>query len=700
VESLARELYGFQADAQRLPSEYDQVFKLTDCDGHAFILKVMHPARDSSFVDLQCKTLRYLERQAHRLPLPRVIATKKGEDFTQRGSDGGERLVWLLRYLPGKVLAEVRPHAPELLWHVGELVGRVDQALQGFHHPATRRDLKWNLANALWIRDHLHLIEGPARRALLERAIARFEAEVVPQMPDLRRSVIYGDANDYNVLVHWDPDAAAPTVGLIDFADMHEGLIVADAAVTAAYALLGKTDPLSATSSIVAGFHRALPLEPSELQLLFPLIVMRLAVSVVNSAMRKPSRPDDPYITISEAPAWAALERLAAVHPRLAHYTFRHACGLEPVPSAAPVRNWLEAHPDAIAPIIDIDCHGHPPHVMDLGVGSTLLGADPQRSQTRNWGPIIAEELRRADSSVGIGRYDEARFVPDATRSVGRDCPIDALHTIHIGMDIFVVGGTLVLAPLAATVHRVSNTGAAHDGGATVILRHALEGEAAFFTLYRPLAPESVVTLIEGAAIARRGVIGRLASNGQSGGAAHFHFQLITDLLDAAADFPGMIPAAHRAVWQGLSPDPNLILGVPRERFPVEPSLAETMAQRRRRLGSNLSVSYRHPLKIVRGWRQHLYDDTGRPYLDVFNNVPLVGHSHPRIVEAVSRQLGLLNTNTRYLHDTVLRYAQRLTELLPAPLQVCYFVNSGSEANELAIRMARTHTRAESARVV
>src|SRR5207245_10122158 len=67
-------------------------------------------------------------------------------------------------------------------------------------------------------------------------------------------------------------------------------------------------------------------------------------------------------------------------------------------------------------------------------------------------------------------------------------------------------------------------------------------------------------------------------------------------------------------------------------------------------------------------WMQYLYDDTGRAYLDVYNNVPLVGHSHPRVVQAAQAQLGLLNTNTRYLHDNVNRYAERLTRLLPQPL--------------------------------
>ncbi|MEE8522931.1 MAG: aminotransferase class III-fold pyridoxal phosphate-dependent enzyme, partial [Thermoanaerobaculia bacterium] len=118
----------------------------------------------------------------------------------------------------------------------------------------------------------------------------------------------------------------------------------------------------------------------------------------------------------------------------------------------------------------------------------------------------------------------------------------------------------------------------------------------------------------------------------------------------------------------------------------------ETLAARRRHLGPSLSISYRQPLKIVRGWMQYLFDHRGRPYLDAVNNVCHVGHCHPRVVEAACRQMERLNTNTRYLYDQLTEYAERLTAILPDPLSVCYFVCSGSEANDLALRMARTHT--------
>ena len=86
---------------------------------------------------------------------------------------------------------------------------------------------------------------------------------------------------------------------------------------------------------------------------------------------------------------------------------------------------------------------------------------------------------------------------------------------------------------------------------------------------------------------------------------------------------------------------------------------------------------------------QYLIEADGRRYLDCVNNVAHVGHAHPDVVRAGQRQMAALNTNTRYLHEAMLEYAERLTATLPEPLGVCYFVNSGSEANELAIRMAR-----------
>ena len=109
---------------------------------------------------------------------------------------------------------------------------------------------------------------------------------------------------------------------------------------------------------------------------------------------------------------------------------------------------------------------------------------------------------------------------------------------------------------------------------------------------------------------------------------------------------------------------------------------------------------YREPLHIIRGWRQNLYDSSGRAYLDCVNNVAHVGHCHPRVVRAAADQMARLNTNTRYLDENLVEYIERLTATLPPPLSVVYLVCSGSEANELALRLARAHTGRDSVVVV
>lgn len=118
---------------------------------------------------------------------------------------------------------------------------------------------------------------------------------------------------------------------------------------------------------------------------------------------------------------------------------------------------------------------------------------------------------------------------------------------------------------------------------------------------------------------------------------------------------------------------------------------------RKKWIGKNVSLSYDpRPLHIVRGQGQYLFDRSGKQYLDCINNVAHVGHCHPKVVAAGQQQMALLNTNTRYLHENLTRYAEKLTASLPSSLQVCFFVCTGSEANELALRLARTYTNKQS----
>ena len=608
---LAREFYGLEATARALPGEYDDNFHLTIADGHAFVLKVMHPARDQSFIDLQCQALRHLEKRAPQMALPRVTPNRNGELFaSMTAADGSARLVWLLTFVNGKILAGVRPHSPELLGDLGRFLGEMDAALQSFTHAAAYRELKWDFSRAGWIKEHLKQIADSKRRALVEKFLALYEAEVVPVLPRLRRSVIYGDANDYNVLVSDPWPQPRRIAGVIDFGDMHHGITASEAAIAAAYAILRKEDPLRAAAAIVSGYHGAFPLEELELSVLYALIGTRLAVSVTNSAYRKTLKPDDPYVTISEASAWEALERLAKIHPRFAHYTFRAACGLPSVPQGEKIKRWLEASAGTAASILDVDLRTAPSLVFDLSVGSTFLGADPSAAECTAATEKIFQEMKRAGAAVGVGRYDESRLVYTSPLFGASGNPTDERRTIHLGMDLFVEPGAAIRAPLDGAIHIVANNSAPLDYGPLVILRHeSSEGEE-FFTLYGHLSKDSLVRLEAGQRIARGKQFARVGSAQENGGwTPHVHFQVILDLLELGADFPGVAYASQRPVWTSLSPDPNLLPGIPADRFPAkEPASSETLAARRALLGKNISISYQHPLKIVRGWMQYLYD--------------------------------------------------------------------------------------------
>src|SRR5882724_8345513 len=183
AEDFARELYGLIVTAKSLPGEYDDNFHLTNekASAHAaggplaapaFVLKVMHPAREPDFIDLQCRALQHLAERAPQILVPRVCSTKNGDNFTViTTTDGSQRLAWLLTYVPGKTLVEARPHSDELLTSLGRLLGEMDVALADFSHPAAHRELKWDFARSEWIRKHVPLIADPSRRALVEKVL-------------------------------------------------------------------------------------------------------------------------------------------------------------------------------------------------------------------------------------------------------------------------------------------------------------------------------------------------------------------------------------------------------------------------------------------------------------------------------------------------------------------------------------------------
>ncbi len=700
---IAKEVFGVDAAAQELPSERDQNFHLKAVHGEEFVLKIASAADSVEVLDFQNRAMEHIGQNVPSIRCPRVCLTPAGEKIARvADAEGLSHYVRMLTYLPGRFFAHARPHSAGLLRSLGQLFGLMDKALANFSHPAARRKLKWDVREAgSIIRSSLMHIQNRKRRALVEHFLRLFETEVAPHLPTLRTSVIHNDGNDYNILVavlgenDAEPGALRAT-GIIDFGDMLHSITAGEAGIAAAYALLGKANPLAAASNVVAGYHETFPLTEQEIGILYPLLCTRLATSVAVSAVQQKEEPEKPYLSVSENQAWEALDKLAAISPQLAHYTFRRACGLAPCPRGEPVSNWLRNNHGRIGPVVAADLNGSNAICFDFSVGSLELGNLQELADVRGFTNLLLRRMRACGAAVGIGGYNEARAIYISEPFKTASDEIESWRTVHLGIDLFQEPGSAVFAPIEGTVHSFQNNGAPLDYGPTIILEHSMgEGCGKFFTLYGHLTGDSLEGLRPGMPVAKGAQIGRIGNfPGNGGWAPHVHFQIICDMLGRTGDFPGVASPDEREIWLSLCPDPNLVLGMEQDLLPHRKrDVHEILAARQKSLGRSLSVSYRGPLKIVRGFMQHLYDEEGRRYLDAVNNVPHVGHSHPRVVEAACLQAAVLNTNTRYLHENLVRYAERLCSLLPEPLRVCFFVNSGSEANDLALRLAHTHTR-------
>jgi len=698
ASALARDIYGVDATSSALPSERDQNFLLRCQSGERFVLKVANALEDRAMLEAQQRAMSWIAERA-RLS-QRIAQTPSGDQVTEiRSTSGVSHFVWMVTWLPGTPLGAVRRHSPALLRDLGRRLGQIDRALEGFDHPALRRDFHWDLANGLSVvREFESLIEDQEARLLVGKTVEEFEREVAPVLPMLRKSAIHNDANDYNVIVGGGDDLYTKNqsvVGLIDFGDMIYSFTVADLAVAIAYAVLNKRDPLAAAAEIVNGYHAEYALTEAELAALFGLARLRLCMSLCIGAHQRRQRPGDEYLAISQRPIRETLPVLAQIHPRFAEAAFRHACGLPPAPKAESVIEWLRSNAHTFAPVLNDDPRVAPCLVLDLSVGSPLVSGDERENLEPKMTERIFGALAASGARIGVGRYDEARLLYTSPLFASGGVLTDEQRAVHLGVDLFMGAGAPVFAPIDGEVHAFARNPEPLDYGHVIILKHRTSNGHDFYTLYGHLSAESLEGLSVGKPVAKGERIADLGSPAENGGwTPHLHFQIITDLLDSDCDFPGVCRASRRDVWRSLSPDPNLILGIPEDLFPPSaPGKTETLAARRRALGRNLSVAYSEPVKIVRGWMQYLFDEEGRRYLDAYNNVPHVGHCHPRVVEAGRRQMAALNANTRYLHDSINRYAEALCATLPDSLSVCFLVNSGSEANELALRLARAHTR-------
>ncbi|MDE4134367.1 aminotransferase class III-fold pyridoxal phosphate-dependent enzyme [Phaeobacter sp. QD34_3] len=682
--------WGIEAELTRLDGEYDLNFLARTADGTGYIVKAMRPGCAEQLVDLQVQALDHIASVAPDLPCPRVIRSGNGAAMLPIADESGaERLLWVINELPGRCYAKAAPKSAALIHEVGEVLGRTDKALADFQHSGLERDFKWNLMQAGWIADDLDCITEPVRRALLDEINASF-SDLHPALSVLPMQAIHNDANDYNIIVAGSLSEPRRVSGLIDLGDMCRAPRICDLAIAAAYIVLDHPEPEAALAALVSGYHAAYPLTPAEVDMIWPLLRMRLAVSVVNSTLMAAENPDDPYVTISQAPAWRFLEG-HDLNAKLVNARLRAACGLPVVDGADRVLEWLDAERGNFAPLMGTD-------LADAPMGSLSV---ENSTWPQNPFDMPLEEAARVGEEYGsgiwLGYYNEPRLIYTAPAFRKGRWKASNRRTVHLGVDGFAPAGEPLYAPLAGEVFIVENRAHHLDYGGTIILRHETPAGDAFYTLYGHLDPECCDRLKPGDHVAKGEAFCRLGDATQNGGwAPHVHFQLAMTTDGIEADWPGVGDPDEMYLWHAICPNPAALMNLPDGKTCYQPTdKAEVLKGRRAHFGGNLSLTYSDPVMLLRGWKHHLFDEWGRPYLDAYNNVPHVGHAHPRIQAVAADQLKRMNSNTRYLHPAQVAFAEKILSKLPAPFEVCFFVNSGTEANELALRLARAHSGAK-----
>ena len=676
--------YLIDGTVQRVDGEYGGTFHFRDTAGMQYLVKVTPDAVDHGRIELENVVLSKLEQNGLDVATPRLIPNRHGQ--VECLISGG--ILRVFSWIDGRMYAHVNPRTSDLRYDLGRRLGEVKKVLLQLSTPEENWSFDWSPHNYSWIENALDVFNDDDR-TVITSLFTKCKAALEDRLNDLPWGVNYNDANDYNIVVSNDPETPR-VLGFIDFGDVQCGPAINDLAICLTYAMMDCDAPLDAAFDVVKGYHSVTPLSERDLAVLMPLAIARLLISYTKARQRAFVEPDNTYWQISARPAWKLLRQLQGVSLHFAQSILRSACDYEPCPKHAAVCNWLTGHQQDIFPVLGFAVEDSSVCVFDWSAGSPDIPNLAYLDDIDSFTVTVFDEMQQAKAAVGIGRYDEPRLVytTEEYNMPGDNGPRS--RTIHIGLDLFMPAGTPLYAPLDGTVQTIVNDAGDKEYGPLLILKHQVEG-LTFFTLYGHNSIATLEMWAKGDRVKKGDKIAEIGDYPENGNwVPHSHFQIITDLLDYSDDFPGVADPVHRTVWKSICPDPNLIMGFDSKMTTYqEGDVAQLLAKRKQLIGPNLSVSYGRPLHIVRGWQCRLFTSDGRSFLDTRNNIAHVGHEHPHVTAAGIRQMAVVNTNTRYLHHVRLECAARLLATLPDQLKYIYFVNSGSEANDLALRIAR-----------
>ncbi len=651
--TLLREAFGVDGKLRELGSHQDRNYLVETRGGARFVLKVAREGLGRPALEAENAAMLRVAAMGLPFEVPVPQPAPDGSLIVRATTtSGAAHDLRLVTWIDGEPLDRAGYLAPAVLRAHGAMAARIAIALDGFDHPALDRALQWDIRHARSVVEALApFASSPARRLAAEGAATRAAQALTSLSAAQRIRTVHQDVTDVNTVTRRDAAGRPMPVGLIDFGDLSRTWLAAELAVTIAADVLRDLDrPLRTAREVATGFLPLLPLEEAELEAVWPMVVARAAAVAVSGDQQAALEPENSYVASVRDEEWAALEVVAGVPPVLATEVLRAAAGLGParrvpIPTRPPV-----APVELPANVV----------VLDLSTTSDALAA----SATGDLSAVA--RLLGGASGPALGRWGEGRLVdavPDA---------IDEAPSVHLGVDCFGAPGTPVRAPAAGRVRLVPDGVVIGFEGADL----RLEG----------ISPSAA----DGAELAAGEPIGEIAPAGLDGLPPHVHVQLVTV---PGLDAPRRAVPSLEGAWLALCPDPSEFAGLRHGSAAAPPDDPRRLLGRRDRVLAGVQVHYFDvPPTIERGWRHHLVDTRGRAYVDIVNNVAVLGHSHPAVEEAVARRLRRLNTNSRFLYGVIVEFAEALAARFPAPLDTVFLVNTGSEANELALRLARTAT--------
>lgn len=646
AEEILATHYGLRASATSLGSQQDKNFVVTGPDGEIVgVLKIANPAFNAAEIEAQDLAADRIAEAEPSLRVAAPLPNLAGQKCTAlTGLVDGTAYVRLLRYLPGGTLLDSGYLSPTAVAGLGDVAGRVSRALEGFSHPGLDRILQWDLRyGADVVAELISHVADPSQRARIEAATQDAWARIAPHADDLPRQAVHLDLTDANVVVSRSAGSSSHPDGVIDFGDLSDSWAVSELAITVS-SVLGHagTEPTSILPAVRA-FHALRPLTTVEVDTLWPLLVLRTAVLLVSGAQQAMLDPDNPYITEQSDGEWRMFEQATSVPIDVMTEVIRTDLDLAGRPG--PV--------EAMVPLVDVD----PASVVTLDLGTTSDAYDFAFSYDGSLRSGVEDELARAAVQDGaqlvVTQYGQARL--SRTRKLSQESP----DVVATGISLWAASSTTMVAPWdgEVTADDVVTLRGAHYA-LTLTGAHAVASGSV--SAGQPLAEAPAGQWVE---VGVRPV-------GAPAAPLFTRFEMA----------PG---------WLALTRDPRPLLGL---RAVDAPDAGDLLSRRNASFAPVQEFYYRKPPQIERGKRHYLMSTAGRTYLDMVNNVTVLGHAHPRIAETAARQLRKLNTNSRFNYAAVVEFSERLAAMLPDPLDTVFLVNSGSEASDLAIRLATAAT--------